>query len=129
MNQNRFRQIARLDQLAPTLSQMETAIVVAAVWRIRPSEASALASIVAAYARTIDITELTLRLGNINRLFENHDGSKIATPTFETRQARLYSAEGTRRERKASCKTIAIPGSASRDCSSCNRLVRSTKNR
>ena len=48
---------------------MEAIFVAAVTGRILPSEASALASTVAAYVRTIDNAELTLRLDNIERNF------------------------------------------------------------
>ncbi len=44
---------------------MEAILVAATTGQILPSEASELASIVAAYARTLDITELRLRLENV----------------------------------------------------------------
>jgi hypothetical protein len=52
---------------------MEAILVAATTGQILPSEASELASIVAAYARTLDVTELRLRLEKIE---ENQGGVK-----------------------------------------------------
>ena len=49
------------------VAAMEAILVAATTGQIQPSEASELASIVAAYARILDITELKLRLENVER--------------------------------------------------------------
>ncbi len=49
------------------VAAMEAILVAATTGQIQPSEASELASIVAAYARTLDITELKLRLENVEK--------------------------------------------------------------
>jgi len=49
------------------VATMEAILVAATTGQILPSEASELASIVAAYARTLDITELRLRLENVEK--------------------------------------------------------------
>ena len=51
------------------VAAMEAILVAATTGQILPSEASELASIVAAYARTLDITELRLRLESIEKNF------------------------------------------------------------
>ncbi len=67
------------------VAAMEAILVAATTGQILPSEASELASIVAAYARTLDVTELRLRLENVEKKLEpqNNDGPTVATPTFE----------------------------------------------
>ena len=54
-------------ELPPTVGDFDA--VAATTGQILPSEASELASIVAAYARTLDITELRLRLESIEKNF------------------------------------------------------------
>lgn len=56
------------------VAAMEAILVAATTGQILPSEASELASIVAAYARTLDITELRLRLESIEENFADLKG-------------------------------------------------------
>ena len=72
--------------------------------QIAPSEAAALASLVAAYARIIDVAELEERLDNIEKdlralktLMDRISRHRIG----KCRGAPLCRAEGTRRETKA----------------------------
>ena len=61
------------------VAAMEAILVAAVLGQILPSEASELANIVAAYARTLDIAELRLRLETIEKNFgdlKDHLGSQ-----------------------------------------------------
>ena len=54
--------------------------------QILPSEAAALASVVTAYARAIDLTELRALFEptrSVLNAWRKHDGSKFARPAFE----------------------------------------------
>ncbi len=58
---------------------MEAILVAATTGQIMPSEAAELASIVAAYSRTLDVTELRLRLESVEKNFgdlKDHLGNK-----------------------------------------------------
>jgi hypothetical protein len=107
--------------------------------RIAPSEAAALANLVAVYARTIDVADLESRLETIEKdlkdlkrilkILRSRNGSKFSATNFENRASPLCRAEGTRRTSRPIGKRILLPSFASRDCYSCNRLVRTTKDR
>ncbi len=51
------------------VAAMEAILVAATTGQILPSEAAELASIVAAYSRTLDVTELRLRLESVEKNF------------------------------------------------------------
>jgi hypothetical protein len=62
---------------------MEAILLAAGSGQILPSEASALAGLVAAYARTIEITEHSERLGNIENQIGALKSHGESTPSFE----------------------------------------------
>jgi hypothetical protein len=84
-----------MDHASDAVDALGAIIEAVGTGRIAPSEASALASLVEAYARTINVADLELRLDNIERKLEetlftlaeklrHADGSRFKTTNLET---------------------------------------------
>ena len=117
-----------IDGSSDVLDALAAVIAAVSAGRIAPSEAAALASLLADYARTINVAELEERLENIEKDLRvlNPDGSTITTQNWEMRGAPLCRAEGTGRETKAIVTSMAHRCSASRNRGGCNPFVRSS---
>ena len=113
------------------VAAMEAILVAATTGQILPSEASELASIVAAYARTLDITELRLRLENVEK--RSWSSKTMISRSLRHRLSKTEKRIATALKEREKNEKKAIkehnPRSPSCDCGCCNRLGRSTKNR